>query len=116
VKKPIVFFATVTALAILSGCRGTELTASKVAEISQTHIEANYSPFVIETITNFDSPIIEAITKIDYPIVGRSDVNGYKNWKPCWKATFTTRLDGWLGPIVLYFDCAGEYLGSDIRM
>ncbi|MCL2149598.1 MAG: hypothetical protein FWH51_01520 [Dehalococcoidia bacterium] len=87
-----------------------EITAKRATEIAEAYLESHYSQETIAAITNYDSPLV---AKSDLPEIWWSEHGS----QPTWKVTYTTTLDGLLGPIAFYIDRhTGAVSGYDLRM
>ena len=79
----------------------SKIIVEPIVEISKKYLESKESKEVINTITNYDTPIIE--------------VTDFEN-KVAWRVTYTTTLDGLLGPITIYVNgYTGDILGTGLR-
>ena len=90
----------------LSGCAKTEISSDKARRIARAELTAAEEA----TITNFSDPVVERVEDVKHPV-------DFLAGKTVWKVTYSTALDGLLGPITFYIDVySGEILWRDLRM
>lgn len=88
------------------------ITAQDAIDIAQKQLDGNG----VETITNYKHPDIEKVVFQTPPPIYLLDETVDVVGKNLYKITFTTELDGLLGPIVFYIDeQSGTVIGTDFR-
>ena len=88
------------------------ITAQDAIDIAQKQLDGKS----IETITNYKHPDVEKVIFHAPPAIYLFDETFNVVGKNLYKITFTTELDGLLGPIVFYIDeHSGMVIGTDFR-